>query len=341
VPQFELFNEYFYQHHAHRLLVPFCDIEKIIHSRNLTDVECDHYFHMCELVSSFVLLHAYKIKYLLVRDQMLHGVCFLMRCHQSFVKLASLRVFRTLISVKDTFYHRTMLSSHIFEQVFEAYRVCRGRNNLLRAAILDFFTAIHADRCQVLIDYLVPKYRELLEGFSADHEVFTRIVALYDSGYKVGEESQISTDGVGQDKSKGMADTSVSTGNWGDIDFSEEDYFSGAESANDQEMQEAPIVGEASKRQIEDALPPIPPIRAKAAAEDEEFGGILGGDVPSKPAPSPGNTAKTGPMKLGLKIGTTLSNLWRSAAAAGSSSAAATNGAGSESPASPNKKSKF
>lgn len=157
----------------------------------------------------------------------------------------------------------------------------------------------------------------------------------------MGEESQISTDGAGQDKSKGVADTSVSTGNWGDIDFSEEDYFSGAETANDQEMQEAPIVGEESK-QIEDELPPIPPLRAKAGQE-EEFGGVLGGDGPAKPAPPSPAATKTGPMKLGLKIGTTLSNLWKSASTSGanSNSTAVANGAGSESPASPNKKSKF
>lgn len=306
LPLFEQFSDYYYANHALKMLSPLSQVERLINERRLTENEADHYFHLVELTSTFILLHKYKIKYLLVRDHILAGVCSLMRCHLAYIRLTSLRLFRTLVSVKDDFYPRIMLTSHLFEQLMETLRGCAHRNNLLRAAILDFFSALHATQYKKLIDYLVPKYRAEMEGYASLHAVFSRLLALYDSNYVLegSQDASVATD-MAMSSSQAQQESGHSglasvIEKWGSQDFIEEDYFSSSNEADEADepearMQDEAVPAEAALDSNGNNLE-LPPLLADK--EEEEFGGALGGAEELLVKPALGitlrNTLKTG-----------------------------------------------
>lgn len=303
IPLFEAFSDYFYAQHCLRLISPFATIPSILSQRKLTDSEADLYFHLCELTSTFILLHKYKIKYLLVRDNILTGICYLMMSHLAFVKLVSLRVFRTLLSTKDEFYSRIMISSHLFEQIFLFMDQCAHRNNLSRAALLDFFVAMHETKCQRLIDELVPKYRDRLEQLSSLHAVFSKLIHLYDSGYQAvdGADKLATNDVVMMSSSQETTSISASTNDkWGSMDYAEEDYFS-SDTGSATEAEVDVFVAD-SVPTIEEMPPPLPPQKEK----EEEFGGALGGTPITNGGPT------TLPSKKMSLFGSNLKNTLKS-----------------------------
>lgn len=274
---FEAFSDYFYANHCIRLIAPFSELDRILKVRRLADHETDLYFHLCELTSTFVLLHKYKIKYQLVRDHCLLGISLLLQCHSAHVRLAAVRVFRTLVSVRDEFYSRIMITNRVLDQLMIALDSCAHRNNLLRAALLDFFMALHTFPCKRLIDELVVKHRNQMEQHAGLHDVFPRLIQLYDSNYALDESQQ---NGALSDTITGIEATLPSSQDSPMlVDSREEDYFSSADDDNLEMPTMEPSVPAKS-----DELPflPLPSHKPRSEDEEEEFGGALGGTINSE-----------------------------------------------------------
>ncbi len=189
-----------------------------------------------------------------------------------------------------------MISSHFLGQLISSLKDCSHRNNLLRAAILDFFVALHALKCQKLIDELVPKYREEMAKLSSVHEVFLRLIQLYDSGYIVEGESQT----FKEENSKIVAGSQHKPLSW-DSDIAEEDYFSENNETADVDMEMPSLAVDATEVDIN-----FPPIRKKEDGQEEEFGGALGGPtkttLPVDPSP-PAKKNSLFSLKNSLKSG--------------------------------------
>jgi protein phosphatase-4 regulatory subunit 3 len=68
--------------------------------------------HACELLCFCVIKHSYRIKYFILRNNVLFKVLRLALHHDKCLVLAALRFFRTCIGLKDEFYNRCELASY-------------------------------------------------------------------------------------------------------------------------------------------------------------------------------------------------------------------------------------
>jgi len=319
-PSFESFCEYFYAHHCIRLIAPFSEADKILRARRLGEQEADLYFHLCELTSTFVLLHKYRIKYQLVRDHSLLGISMLLRSHMSHVRLASLRLVHTLVSVKDEFYSRLLVSNRVFDRVFEALASCAHRNNLQRAALLDLFTAIHGSPCRKLVDELATRYRTEMESYRELHDVFPRLIQLYDSDYAALENSQqqsgAATNLMSSSQQSATLETTASISpdspnllndKWGisGMDDREEDYFSSSGDLEDDDTGMKSLSEEEAPLDL--PQPPPSPTHKPITETGEEYGGALGG-IAGIQAPAKKLSLFSANLKNSLKTGF---GLWR------------------------------
>ncbi|KAL3778417.1 hypothetical protein ACHAW5_005438 [Stephanodiscus triporus] len=76
------------------------------------------------------------------------------------LKLASLKLFRSVLSVKDEFYHRHIIQHDLFSPVFDLFRdrSTSVGDNLLSSAILEICDFICLENIKSLIDYIVTKH---------------------------------------------------------------------------------------------------------------------------------------------------------------------------------------
>lgn len=75
----------------------------------------------------------------------------------SFSPPAPTRLFRSVLSVKDEFYHRHIIQHDLFAPVFDLFRNRSSSvgNNLLSSAILEMCDFICIENIKSLIDYIV------------------------------------------------------------------------------------------------------------------------------------------------------------------------------------------
>ena len=67
--------------------------------------------HVCELLCFCVNNHSYRIKYFILRNNILFKVLKLASSREKCLVLAALRFFRTCIGLKDEFYNRYIIKN--------------------------------------------------------------------------------------------------------------------------------------------------------------------------------------------------------------------------------------
>jgi len=119
-----------------------------------------------ELLSFCVRAHCYRMKCYVLRSRVLGNVLKLLnpvpsssissgdRC----LKLAALRFLRSVLSVKDEFYHRHIIQYNLFAPVFEAFRANPVGDNLVSSAIIEMVDFIRTENIESLVDYIVRKH---------------------------------------------------------------------------------------------------------------------------------------------------------------------------------------
>lgn len=119
-----------------------------------------------ELLSFCVRAHLYSMKRFLLRSRVLGSVLKMLapvktpsissgdRC----LKLSALRFLRSILSVKDEFYHRHIIQHNLFAPVFEAFRANPVGDNLVSSAIVEMCDFIHNQNIKSLIEYIVTKH---------------------------------------------------------------------------------------------------------------------------------------------------------------------------------------
>ena len=121
-----------------------------------------------EILSFCVRAHVYRMKFFILRTRLL-GTILKVLCqkipqpHQvasgdNCLKLASLKFLRSVLSVKDEFYHRHIVQYNLFAPVFEAFRIIPVGSNLISSAILEMCDFIRAENIKSLLDYIVTKH---------------------------------------------------------------------------------------------------------------------------------------------------------------------------------------
>jgi len=119
-----------------------------------------------ELLSFCVRAHLYRMKFYLLRSQVLWNVLKLLkpaslprntsgdRC----LKLATLRFLRAVLSVNDDSYHRHIIYNDLFGPVFEAFRANPVGDNLVSSSIVEMCDYINTENINCLIEHIATKH---------------------------------------------------------------------------------------------------------------------------------------------------------------------------------------
>lgn len=70
----------------------------------------------------------------------------------------SVRFLRSILSVKDEFYHRHIIQHNLFAPVFEAFRSNPVGDNLVSSAIVEMCDFIHSENIKSLVEHIVTKH---------------------------------------------------------------------------------------------------------------------------------------------------------------------------------------
>ena len=87
--------------------------------------------HVCELLCFCVHKHSYRIKYFILRNNVLVKVLKLVSQRDKCLVLAALRFFRACIGLRDEFYNRYVVKNKCFESVMRQLLANRHRDNLV------------------------------------------------------------------------------------------------------------------------------------------------------------------------------------------------------------------
>lgn len=123
-----------------------------------------------ELLSFCVRAHLYRMKFFLLRSRVLGSALKLLHPNASnssgdrCLKLAALRLLRSILSVKDEFYHRHIIQHNLFAPVFEAFRANPVGDNLVSSAIVEMCDFIQNQNIKSLIEYIVTKHLVTVAG---------------------------------------------------------------------------------------------------------------------------------------------------------------------------------
>jgi hypothetical protein len=123
--------------HARRLSLTsnvFPDDQAAIASRN----------HICEVLSFCVQAHGYRIKYFILRNNIVAKVLRLLQCRDAFLRLVAIRFVRMCIGIKDEFYNRYMVKNNLFAELFQVFKQNKYKDNLVCSAVLELLEFVRS-----------------------------------------------------------------------------------------------------------------------------------------------------------------------------------------------------
>jgi len=136
--------------------------------------------HMvCELLTFFVLHHGYRIKYFVLRNNIVGKVCDLMGHTQKYIALAAVRFMRACVGLKDEFYFRYMIKNDSFLSLVQLFKRNEHKYNLINSAIIELFDFIRKENIKSLLAYITDKFAKELRCVTYV-DTFNGIWALQD-----------------------------------------------------------------------------------------------------------------------------------------------------------------
>mmetsp|Transcript_27562 Transcript_27562/g.62552 ORF Transcript_27562/g.62552 Transcript_27562/m.62552 type:complete len:818 (-) Transcript_27562:65-2518(-) len=159
--------------------------------------------HVVELLSFCIEHHAQRVKYYMMRHDVLHKVLELFRQPNKHLVLAALKFLRQCVGANDSFYNRTIVKKDLFAGVLHLLKQHLYRNNLVNSAIIELFDHIRVKNMKALIKYIVEKYRSVFEHIEYV-ETFKLIIIKYDQNQE-----------FEKDKANGLVGSEDVHSNWG------------------------------------------------------------------------------------------------------------------------------
>ncbi|ACI64719.1 hypothetical protein THAPS_269314, partial [Thalassiosira pseudonana CCMP1335] len=119
-----------------------------------------------EILSFCVRAHVYRMKLFVLRTRLLGTILKIvgqkssvpMTSSDRCLILASLKLLRSVLSVKDEFYHRHIVQYNLFAPVFEVFRAIPVGNNLVSSTVLEMCDFIRTENIKSLLEYIVSKH---------------------------------------------------------------------------------------------------------------------------------------------------------------------------------------
>ena len=137
-----------------------------------------------ELLSYCISQHSYRIKYFILRNNVVDKILKLLERPEKSLACAALRFLKTCILMKDEFYNRYLVKNNLLRPVLVAYLRNHHRENLLHSALLDFLDLLRRENLKSLLSIVVTSDmwsdvervgvdRAILEPIRAKHEANT------------------------------------------------------------------------------------------------------------------------------------------------------------------------
>jgi protein phosphatase-4 regulatory subunit 3 len=98
--------------------------------------------NICELMCFCVQHHRFRIRYYVMRNNVVEKILRLTRRREKYLVVAAVRFLRTCIALKDEFYYRYIVKHNCFEPVIAAFLANGNRYNLLNSAVLELIDFI-------------------------------------------------------------------------------------------------------------------------------------------------------------------------------------------------------
>lgn len=108
--------------------------------------------------------HSYRIKYYVLRNNVVEKVLKLLRRRERWLAVAAVRFLRTALSMKDEFYYRYLVKNHLLEPVVAAFLENGPRYNLLNSACLELFEFIRKENIKGLLAELMDNHWQQLQS---------------------------------------------------------------------------------------------------------------------------------------------------------------------------------
>mmetsp|Transcript_7995 Transcript_7995/g.29557 ORF Transcript_7995/g.29557 Transcript_7995/m.29557 type:complete len:842 (-) Transcript_7995:210-2735(-) len=194
-----------------------------------------------DLLCFCVANHGYRIKYYILRNNVVEKVLRLTTRKEASLNLGAIRFFRTCLGVKDDFYNRYIMKHNLFEPILNLFISNGQRYNLINSAILELFVFILNNQIRNLIKHVIENYGEKIADItyvSTFQDMRNRYEALVDQ-----ERQQAGRPSAGRDQGR-RPDGSEPAANapaWAarrkrdarELDRDEENYFSTDDDDND------------------------------------------------------------------------------------------------------------
>ena len=111
----------------------------------LTDAQKAARGHACDLLSFCVRAHTYRMKYFVLRNNLVGRILELMKYEDKFLKLAALRFVRACVGVRDDFLNRHLVKKDHLAPVFALFKANHPKDNLISSAIIDLVEYIRSE----------------------------------------------------------------------------------------------------------------------------------------------------------------------------------------------------
>jgi len=154
----------------------------------LVDFISDAVHHEDELTISLVLdiltycarSHGYRSRYYVTHNSVLIRLSKLYSVPSKTIRLAMIRLLRTLVGTNDENISKHIAKLDLFEPLFKLLSTTK-RDNLITSAILDLFNTVASQSIRTLIGYMVDKYGKVfIDSPYAIHPVMKKIRSKYD-----------------------------------------------------------------------------------------------------------------------------------------------------------------
>ncbi|GJP54336.1 hypothetical protein CLOM_g13437 [Closterium sp. NIES-68] len=119
---------------------------------------------ICDLLCFCVQHHSFRMKYYVLRNNVVEKVLRLTHRHEKYLSVAAIRFLRTCVGLKDDFYVRYLVKNRLLDPVMAAFRANGARYNLLNSVVLELMDFVRKENVRPLVAYIVESYGSWLDG---------------------------------------------------------------------------------------------------------------------------------------------------------------------------------
>jgi hypothetical protein len=128
----------------------------------------DTLLNVMELLCFCVRHHNYRIKYYVLRNNLVDKVLRLASRRERSIVLAAVRLLRCCVELRDNFYDRYLVKNDVFSPVVRVFCANGQRNNLLNSTVLELFDFIRRSNQKALLMHVIERHGDALAAARVD-----------------------------------------------------------------------------------------------------------------------------------------------------------------------------